>query len=136
MSQQTMPGDQAPRGQESLAQATTPYSTQPAAPGQYQAPYPAAYPGAAPGQAPGQYQTPYPAAYPAAAPGAAPGQYQAPYPTAGAPLPPRRVLQMGLWNYFLYRWGPKNRATKFVLETVVLVVVFLVLAILLKLSQG
>jgi len=116
MSQQTMPGDQAPRGQESLAQATTPYSTQPAAPGQYQAPYPAAYP--------------------AAAPGAAPGQYQAPYPTAGAPLPPRRVLQMGLWNYFLYRWGPKNRATKFVLETVVLVVVFLVLAILLKLSQG
>jgi hypothetical protein len=43
---------------------------------------------------------------------------------------------MGLWNYFLYRWGPKNRATKFVLETVVLVVVFLVLAILLKLSQG
>jgi hypothetical protein len=43
---------------------------------------------------------------------------------------------MGLWNYFLYRWGPKNKAARFVLETAVLVVFFLILAILLKLSQG
>lgn len=48
----------------------------------------------------------------------------------------REILRVGLWNYASQRWGPKNPVARFAVEIGILVVFLLIVAIVLKLSQG
>ncbi len=65
----------------------------------------------------------------------------APGPAAPSPRQPvasgaRGILRVGLWNYASNRWAPKNPAAKLLFEIAILAVFFVVLAVLLVLSQG
>jgi hypothetical protein len=54
-----------------------------------------------------------------------------------APLPTGSgILRMGLWNYIMLRWAPKNPAARLVVEIGILVVFFGLLAVLYALAQG
>ena len=57
-------------------------------------------------------------------------------PVPDRPASGREILRVGLGNYASNRWLPKNPVLKFVIEIAILVVFFLVLAILMKLTQG
>jgi hypothetical protein len=43
---------------------------------------------------------------------------------------------MGLLNYILLRWAPKNRVGRLIFEMTFLIGFFLILALLARLSQG
>jgi hypothetical protein len=55
---------------------------------------------------------------------------------SGVPPKPRTALQMGLFNYVGNRWGPKDPKARFVFDIAIWIPPLLVLAILVKLSQG
>ncbi len=48
----------------------------------------------------------------------------------------REILRMGAWSYISNRWRPKNAVGQWVFDIAILVVVFGVLAVLLKLASG
>lgn len=60
-------------------------------------------------------------------------------PTGGAPETqpkPRSALQIGLFNYVGDRWGPKDPRARFIFDIAIWIPPLLILAILVKLSQG
>jgi hypothetical protein len=62
----------------------------------------------------------------------------APEPAAEQPLPTdmRGILRIGLFNYLMRRWAPKNPAARLAVEMALLVVFFGILAVLLWLTRG
>ena len=60
-------------------------------------------------------------------------------PMGGTPAPaskPRSLLQIGMINYVGDRWGPKNQVGRFIFDIAIWIPPLLILAILVKLSQG
>ena len=59
-------------------------------------------------------------------------------PPPAPPLPSdfKGILRLGLLNYVMLRWAPKNRAGRLAVEMTLLLLFFGILAVLLLLARG
>ena len=63
-------------------------------------------------------------------------QQDAPQPAQQLPSDWRGILRLGLLNYIMLRWAPKNRFARLAVEMAILLVFFGILAVLFVLSRG
>ena len=73
--------------------------------------------------------------------GSHPDGYSRPMPDTPPPAPQlpsdfKGIMRLGLLNYVMLRWAPKNRVGRLAVEMTILVLFFGILAVLFVLSRG